>query len=772
MPKPQSLHFIIKGMSCASCSSRLERVLGSIPEVKSVAVSLTNSMATVVPTADANLTTLINNIILQTKKTGFMANYLNDDLSEQNTWIRQQESIVTHLHIVKKRLIIEVIFTILVLFISMGYMWGLPLPTLINPASHPLNNAIAQLLLTLPVIFSGRHFYIVGLPLLWKMTPNMDTLVALGTGAAFLYSLWSTIEISFGNLAAVLDLYYEAVVVLITLISLGKYFETLSRFRMSDSISSLMELVPETALRLSSHSEHEEVFEEIPLKEVQLGDILQVRPGSKIPVDGKIMRGSSSINASMITGESMPIYVTIGDTVIGGTMNLSGSFLMHAEKVGTNTALAHIIRLVREAQSSKAPIARIADKISLIFVPIVIAIALISGATWFFLGDTSLSEALRIFMAVLVISCPCALGLATPISIMIATGRGAQLGILIKTGATLEYAGNLDTIVFDKTGTLTEGKPHLIRTIPLNTMPDNELLRLAASLESVSEHPLADALVRAAHKHNIVLYPVINFMAYPGRGIRGEIQVNNEIITLILGNKTFLEEYHISLDNSIGIDALNEFTEQSFTSLLIAINGQFAGVVAVTDPVREESANVTKQLQLMGLRTIMLTGDNKQTAKVVAEKLHLDEVIADVLPEGKEYVISELKNKGHHVGMIGDGINDAPALAKADVGIAIGCGTDIAIETSDIVLLSSSAANHPLKNVVTALLLSRATIKNIRQNLFWAFGYNIICIPIAAGILKLFGGPLLSPMIAGTAMALSSVSVVLNALRLKNFNHP
>lgn len=769
MSTQQPLHFIVKGMSCTSCSSRLERALGSIPEIQSVTVSLNNSMATIIPGPEVNIKKLINEVIDVTEQTGFIANYLAEDLAEQKTWTLQQESIFHYLQEVKQRLIIEFFFTFLILFISMGPMLGIPIPTFIDPNIYPLNNAIAQLLLTIPVVWSGRYFYLRGFKRLWESSPNMDTLVALSTSAAILYSIWSTVEISFGNYYTEPDLYYETAAVLIALISLGKYFEMLSRFRMSDAISRLMNLVPETALRLSSLSDQEESFDEVPLNDIKVGDIIQVRPGSKIPVDGKIIKGSSSINTSMLTGESMPIFVTVGDTVIGGTINLSGMFLMHAEKVGLNTALAHIIRLVREAQSSKAPIALIADQISLIFVPTVIAIALISGLTWLLLIDASISDSIRIFMAVLVISCPCALGLATPISIMIATGRGAQLGILIKSGAALEYSAHLDTIVFDKTGTLTEGKPHLIRTVPLKTMPDNELLRIAASLEAASEHPLADAIVRAAHKHGVVLYPVINFMSYPGRGVRGEIQVNTETMTVLVGNKTFLEEHHVSLDNKTGLKNLEEFAGQSFISLLIAINGQFAGIVAVTDPIREESKNVTEQLQHIGIRTIMLTGDSKQTAQVVANQLHLNEVIAEVMPEGKAYVIQKLKNKGFRVGMVGDGINDAPALAKADVGIAIGSGTDIAIETSDVVLLNFSSTNHPLYGVVSMLLLSRATLRNIRQNLFWAFSYNIVCIPIAAGVLKLFGGPLLSPMLAGIAMALSSISVVFNALRLKKF---
>ncbi len=774
MSKSNQLHFLISGMHCSSCSSRLEQTLSGINGIISVTVSLTNSMATLTPKPDVDYTKLIHTVILQIEKSGFTASYLEeDDLSEEDTWNQQQKNTRLYLQQAKQRLIPEFIFTICILIISMGYMWGIPLPDILNPDLHPLKNALAQLALTIPVVWSGRNFYIMGIPSIFKMTPNMDSLVALGTGAAFIYSISATIHIALENTSTISGLYFESTAVLISLISLGKHLESLSKFRMSDAISSLMKLIPETAFRLSSSHDQKNFFEEIPIKKIQIGDHIQVRPGSKIPVDGKIIQGSSSIDISMLTGEPMPVFVTNGDTVIGGTINLSGAFIMQAEKIGSNTALAHIIKLVRNAQSSKAPIARLADQISLVFVPIVIAIAILSGLYWFILGGMSSSEAISIFTAVLVISCPCALGLATPISIVMATGRGAQLGILIKTGTALEHVGKLNTIVFDKTGTLTEGKPHLVQIISLNNFHNNELLRLAASLESVSEHPFAEAIVKAAHKHNLSFYPVTNFIAYPGKGIRGEIMFNNEAITILLGKKSFLKEFHIDFDILTQSNThIEKLSSSNFTPLFMAINGSLVSIFAVTDPIRKESKSVTYKLQKMGIKTIMLTGDNPQTAESIAKQLHLNQVIADVLPEGKERTIHELQDSGLYVGMVGDGINDAPALARANVGIAMGNGIDIAIETSDIVLLQSATSPSPLKHVVTALLLGRMALTNIRQNLFWAFSYNIICIPVAAGVLKIFGGPLLSPMIAGTAMALSSLSVVLNALRIKRFHPP
>ena len=599
----------------------------------------------------------------------------------------------------------------------------------------------------------------------------MDSLVAMGTGAAFLYSLWNTVEVALGHTGKVMDLYYESAAVLISLISLGKYLEAVSRFRMSDAIGALMNLTPETALRLPAPDKADQA-EEVPVKVVRVGDYLQVKPGGRIPVDGVVTNGASSVDASMLTGESMPVPVGVGSSVAGGTMNTTGSFIMRAERVGADTALSRIIKLVREAQSSKAPIARLADDVSLIFVPTVMALAVIAGAGWLYWGHVPVSEAFRIFVAVLVVACPCALGLATPISIMVATGRGAQMGVLVKNGTALELAGRLDVLVFDKTGTLTEGKPRLLAAESFDPLLDEErILGYAASLEGVSEHPLALAVTSAAEERNLHLYPVSDFASVSGLGVSGNVDLENESIPLLLGNKRLMEERQVSFDAVKDLDArLAELSDSGATPLLLAVSGRLVGMLAVADTIRPETAGVVKELRQLGLRVIMLSGDNRRTAEAIAKSAGIDEVIADVLPDGKEKVISELQAAGLRVGMIGDGINDAPALARADVGMAMGNGIDVAVEAGDIVLLGSDTrSGKGLRGVVTALELSRAALRNIRENLGWAFGYNILCLPIAAGVLKIFGGPSLSPMIAGAAMAFSSVSVVLNALRLRRF---
>ena len=703
---------------------------------------------------------------------GFPATPVAPEADMVDTWEAQQKETVGQLATLKARLWPEFGFTILLLLVSMGHMWGLPLPAIIDPMHSPesaLNHALLQLVLTLPVLWSGRHFFLPAQPV--RLTPNMDSLVAMGTGAAFLYSLWNTVEVALGHTGKVMDLYYESAAVLISLISLGKYLEAVSRFRMSDAIGALMNLTPETALRLPAPDKADQA-EEVPVKVVRVGDYLQVKPGGRIPVDGVVTNGASSVDASMLTGESMPVPVGVGSSVAGGTMNTTGSFIMRAERVGADTALSRIIKLVREAQSSKAPIARLADDVSLIFVPTVMALAVIAGAGWLYWGHVPVSEAFRIFVAVLVVACPCALGLATPISIMVATGRGAQMGVLVKNGTALELAGRLDVLVFDKTGTLTEGKPRLLAAESFDPLFDEErILGYAASLEGVSEHPLALAVTSAAEERNLHLYPVSDFASVSGLGVSGNVDLENESMPLLLGNKRLMEERQVSFDAVKDLDArLAELSDSGATPLLLAVNGRLVGMLAVADTIRPETAGVVKELRQLGLRVIMLSGDNRRTAEAIAKSAGIDEVIADVLPDGKEKVISELQAAGLRVGMIGDGINDAPALARADVGMAMGNGIDVAVEAGDIVLLGSDTrSGKGLRGVVTALELSRAALRNIRENLGWAFGYNILCLPIAAGVLKIFGGPSLSPMIAGAAMAFSSVSVVLNALRLRRF---
>ena len=775
MDQQKEVLFTVGGMHCAACSSRLERVLNGMDGVQSATVSLAANSATVVPDpalSESDTEALIQQIGERAVDMGFTATPVAPEADMVDTWEAQQQETIGRLAMLKARLWPEFGFTILLLLVSMGHMWGLPLPAIIDPMHSPesaLNHALLQLVLTLPVIWSGRHFYLTGLPNLWRLTPNMDSLVAMGTGAAFLYSLWNTAEVALGHTGKVMDLYYESSAVLISLISFGKYLEAVSRFRMSDAIGALMNLTPETALRLPDKTDQ---AEEVPVKAVRVGDYLQVKPGGRIPVDGVVTSGASSVDASMLTGESMPVPVGVGSSVAGGTMNTTGSFIMRAERVGADTALSRIIKLVREAQSSKAPIARLADDVSLVFVPTVMALAVIAGAGWLFLGHVPVSEAFRIFVAVLVVACPCALGLATPISIMVATGRGAQMGVLVKNGTALELAGRLDVLVFDKTGTLTEGKPRLLAAESFDPLFDEErILGYAASLEGVSEHPLALAVTSAAEERNLRLYPVSGFASVSGLGVSGNVDLENESIPLLLGNKRLMEERQVAFDAVKDLDArLAGLSDSGATPLLLAVSGRLVGMLAVADAIRPETAGVVKELRQLGLRVIMLSGDNRRTAEAIAKAAGIDEVIADVLPDGKEKVISELQASGLRVGMIGDGINDAPALARADVGMAMGNGIDVAVEAGDIVLLGSDTrSGKGLRGVVTALELSRAALRNIRENLGWAFGYNILCLPIAAGVLKIFGGPSLSPMIAGTAMAFSSVSVVLNALRLRRF---
>ena len=770
MDQQKEVLFTVGGMHCAACSSRLERVLNGMDGVQSATVSLAANSATVVPDpalSESDTEALVHQIEERAVDMGFTATPVAPEADMVDTWEAQQKETVGQLATLKARLWPEFGFTILLLLVSMGHMWGLPLPAIIDPMHSPesaLNHALLQLVLTLPVLWSGRHFYLTGLPNLWRLTPNMDSLVAMGTGAAFLYSLWNTVEVALGHTGKVMDLYYESAAVLISLISLGKYLEAVSRFRMSDAIGALMNLTPETALRLPAPDKADQA-EEVPVKVVRVGDYLQVKPGGRIPVDGVVTNGASSVDASMLTGESMPVPVGVGSSVAGGTMNTTGSFIMRAERVGADTALSRIIKLVREAQSSKAPIARLADDVSLIFVPTVMALAVIAGAGWLYWGHVPVSEAFRIFVAVLVVACPCALGLATPISIMVATGRGAQMGVLVKNGTALELAGRLDVLVFDKTGTLTEGKPRLLAAESFDPLFDEEhILGYAASLEGVSEHPLALAVTSAAEERNLHLYPVSDFASVSGLGVSGNVDLENESIPLLLGNKRLMEERQVSFDAVKDLDArLAELSDSGATPLLLAVNGRLVGMLAVADTIRPETAGVVKELRQLGLRVI-------RTAEAIAKSAGIDEVIADVLPDGKEKVISELQAAGLRVGMIGDGINDAPALARADVGMAMGNGIDVAVEAGDIVLLGSDTrSGKGLRGVVTALELSRAALRNIRENLGWAFGYNILCLPIAAGVLKIFGGPSLSPMIAGAAMAFSSVSVVLNALRLRRF---
>ncbi len=758
---PEILRFRIDGMACGACSARSQKALCKMEDIDSASVSLADGTAQVRPAEgalDKGLDAFVKEVTERVDRLGFKASYIPPDVDEHDLWENEQKKTRDDLAVRRRHLVTEFIFAVPLVVVAMGSHWGLPLPSWLSPHESPLIFALFQLLLTLPIIWAGRDFYRHGIPLLLRGAPNMDSLVAMGTGAALLYSLWSTVEIAAAVSPeeahqAVMGLYYESAGMLIALISLGKYMEAVSRTRTSEAIRGLMELTPEKVERMMPDGS----VKEISVSSVMPGDRLLIKPGSRVPVDGVVAEGSSSLDMSSLTGESMPVDVAAGDEVNAGTLNISGSFVMEARRVGADTALARIIHLVREAQGSKAPIAGLADRISLYFVPAVIAVATIAGLAWLFLGGLPFGEALRVFVAVLVVACPCALGLATPMSIMVATGRGAQLGVLMKNGTALEASGHLDTIVFDKTGTLTEGSPRMV-SLRAEGMDENEALTLAASLEAVSEHPLARAVTKEAGERGLAARPVEGFLAVGGAGVTGRVDGRE----FFLGNEKLLSEHGVILSEEQK-KFVTGLADDGQTPLLLAAEGRLLAVMGVADPLREETPGVIRELRAMGCRVMMLSGDNERTARAVAARAGIDDVVAGVRPDGKEQVISRLQSEGRRVGMVGDGINDAPALARADVGMAMGSGIDVAMEAGDVVLLRG------LPGVKTALGLGRATLANIRLSLFWAFGYNVLLVPVAAGVLLLFGGPAMSPMLAGAAMSLSSVSVVLNALRLRSF---
>jgi Cu+-exporting ATPase len=656
-----------------------------------------------------------------------------------------------------QRFWLSALFTIPLFYLTMGEMIGLPIPGFLDPMAYPVNFVTTQLILVLPVMVLGRAFYIAGFKALWKGHPNMDSLVALGTSAAFFYSIYGTVMVYLGTTHYAMHLYYETAAVILALVTLGKYLESVSKGKTSEAIKKLLDLAPKKARVLrGSGNQAEEV--EVGIEEVAAGDILVVRPGEKIPVDGIVTQGRSAIDESMITGESLPIEKQVGDRVIGASINKNGSFQYEATNVGEDSTLAQIIQLVENAQGSKAPIARMADKVSGVFVPIVMVLAVFAGLAWFFLGQETWIFSLTITISVLVIACPCALGLATPTAIMVGAGKGAENGVLIKSGDALETARNVTTIVFDKTGTITEGKPVVTDLLPAGNHTPTELLQLAASVEKGSEHPLGEAIVIEARKQALALQEVDGFEAIPGHGIQGTIAGS----PVLLGNQKWLEKQNVVIDGLI--EQAQQLAHEGKTPMYVAKDGEAIGIIAVADTIKESSRKAIERLHQMGLYVAMITGDNARTAQAIAKQVGIDEVISDVLPEDKAAKVAGLQAKGQKVAMVGDGINDAPALAQADVGIAIGSGTDVAIESADIVLMRSD-----LMDVPSAIELSRATIKNIKENLFWAFAYNVLGIPVAMGVLHLFGGPLLNPMIAGAAMSFSSVSVLLNALRLKRF---
>ena len=747
--KPNTLKktFDIEGMTCSSCAQTIEKATQKLAGVNNSAVNLATEKMTV------QYDPTVLNVLDITKAIADAGYEAHEEVDSAATVDLDREKKQQYIKDVWRRFIMSAIFAIPLLYIAMGHMVGLPLPEVIDPMMHPVAFSLTQLVLTLPVMYYGRSFFAIGFKALFKGHPNMDSLVALGTSAAFVYSLYGTYMIYVGDTSFALALYYESAAVILTLITLGKYFEAVSKGKTSEAIKKLMGLTPKTARVLRNNQEIE-----IAIDEVQVKDIIVVRPGEKLPVDGTVMEGNTSIDESMLTGESMPIEKKPGDKVIGASMNKTGSFHYQATKVGKDTALSQIIKLVEDAQGSKAPIAKLADQISGVFVPIVIVLAILSGLAWFLLGQESWIFALTIMISVLVIACPCALGLATPTAIMVGTGKGAENGVLIKSGGALETTHKIETIVFDKTGTITEGKPKVTDIVTIKGLSESDLLILAASAEKGSEHPLGEAIVNEAKERSLVFVKTDSFNAIPGLGI--EVTIDGQ--HLLLGNKKLMDESHISLEDLAAIS--DELAGQGKTPMYIAKDGGIAGIIAVADTVKKNSLKAIEKLHEMGIEVAMITGDNKRTAEAIAKQVGIDRVLSEVLPEDKANEVKKLQAEGKKVAMVGDGINDAPALAQADIGIAIGSGTDVAIESADIVLMRSD-----LMDVSTAVELSRATIKNIKENLFWAFAYNILGIPVAMGLLHVFGGPLLNPMIAAAAMSFSSVSVLINALRLKRF---
>ncbi|MCQ4924707.1 heavy metal translocating P-type ATPase [Tissierella carlieri] len=734
----------IEGMTCASCVKAVERAVRKLDGVTEVNVNLATERLTI---SYEPSSVKISDIKRSVEKTGYKA--IEEEVSVDTDKERKEKEIKS----LWKKFIISAIFAVPLLYIAMGHMLGLPLPMFLHPNMNPVNFALTQLVLTIPVVIAGYRYYTIGIKTLIKGSPNMDSLIAIGTGAAVVYGIFATYMIIGGEHSYAMDLYFESAAVILTLITLGKYLEAVSKGKTSEAIKKLMGLAPKTAMIIKDGKEVE-----ISIDEVEVEDIIVVKPGEKMPVDGVVVEGTTSVDESMLTGESIPVEKHIGDPVIGASINKNGSIRYKATKVGKDTALAQIIKLVEDAQGSKAPIAKMADVISGYFVPIVIVLSIISGLAWYFIGGESATFALTIFIAVLVIACPCALGLATPTAIMVGTGKGAENGVLIKSGTALETAYQIQTIVFDKTGTITEGKPKVTDVISVEGLSEKELLQLTASAEKGSEHPLGEAIVKGAEEKGLEFKKVDSFNAIPGHGIEVTIEGKN----ILAGNRKLMIERNISLENLE--DSSDKLAGEGKTPMYIAIDNKIAGIIAVADTVKENSKRAIELLHKMGIQVAMITGDNRRTAEAIAKQVGIDIVLAEVLPEDKANEVKKLQAEGKKVAMVGDGINDAPALAQADIGIAIGSGTDVAMESADIVLMRSD-----LMDVPTAIQLSKSTIRNIKQNLFWAFAYNTLGIPIAMGVLHLFGGPLLNPMFAGAAMSLSSVSVLTNALRLKKF---
>lgn len=730
----------VEGMECVACAQSIERALGKKDGVVKANVNYANEKLYLEYNPEVIKISEIKDIV---DKQGYK---LNDEVVEETEIIENPY---------KKRLIFSLIFTIPLLLVAMGPMMGLKLPDIINPNVNPVNVGFLQMFLTIPVLFTGYKFYRSGFKNLFRLSPNMDTLIAIGTSAAFFFSIYQMVKLTAGNHHAIHNMYFESAATILTLITLGKYLENISKGRTSQAIKKLIGLKPKTAIIEKDGKELE-----IAIDELSEGDIIVLKPGSKAPADGTVISGDNYMDEAMLTGESIPVAKKAGDKIYTASISSGGTIRYKANSVGEDTVLSKIIKLVEGAQATKAPIARMADIIAGYFVPIVIGLATLSALLWYFVGHKDIVFALTIFISVLVIACPCALGLATPTAIMVGTGKGAENGILIKSGVALENAHKLQVIVLDKTGTLSEGKPVVTDIVNMSDYSDNELLGFAASMESNSEHPLGKAIVNKADELKINRLAVEDFKSITGKGVSAKLSGKNYSI----GNIKLANDLGIASDDKV-TKVTADLADQGKTPMFLTEGNKVIGIIAVADTLKKNSVKAIQKLNEMGVRTIMLTGDNKKTAEAIGRQLGMSEVISEVMPEDKINKINELKAKGLVTGMVGDGINDAPALAAADVGIAIGNGTDVAIESADVVLMRDD-----ILDVATAIDLSNKTIKNIKQNLFWAFFYNTVGIPVAMGLLYLlFKGPLLNPMIAALAMSFSSVSVLTNALRLRGY---
>ena len=750
----KKLELKIDGISCQACVAKIERKLSRTDGVEKALVNISNNMADIEYDEKEIKASEIMKII---EKLGYTPKR-REDLKDKEEAIRAEKKLKSELTKSK----IAIILSLILMYISMSHMLGLPVPHIIYPVDNIANYVAVQFVIAVTVMIIGKRFYKVGFRQLFMLSPNMDSLVAVGTSSAFIYSLYISYKIfADNNIHLMHSLYYESAAMIIAFVMLGKYLETLSKGKASAAIKKLVNFQAKKANIIRNGE-----IVEIDINEVSKGDIVFIKPGEKIPVDGTIIEGHSTIDEAMITGESIPVEKLENDKVYSGSINKDGALKVVVNATEGETLISKIAKLVEDAQMTKAPIARLADKVSLIFVPTVIFIAIFAALLWWFLikyNVVSVSQnhfefVLTIFISILIIACPCSLGLATPTAIMVGTGKGAELGILIKSGEALEKLNEIDTIVFDKTGTLTEGTPKVIDIVSIDSaLSKDEILKIAASMEVNSEHPLGKAVYDEAKEKNVELYDVKKFLSISGRGVIGEIEEKK----YLLGNKKLLLDNGIS---NLHEEEIHRYELEGKTTILLADEEKLIAFITLADVVRNESIKLIEKLKKENIKTYMLTGDNERTAKVIAKKLGIDDVIAEVSPEDKYKKVKDLQEQGRKVVMVGDGVNDSPALAQADVGMAIGSGTDIAIESADIVLMSKD-----IETILTAIRLSKATIKNIKENLFWAFFYNSCGIPIAGGLLYLFTGHLLNPMLAGLAMGLSSVSVVTNALRLKRF---